>query len=302
MKILILGKKGKVGSELYKMAKKLHHKVIAVDRKELDICNHKKVKTYISNLNPDLVINATAYTDVDKAESDEKYAFAVNSLAVNNLAKVCEEISSILIHISTDYIFSGDKDGAYKESDLGEPRTVYGLSKLDGEKAVIKYCTNYFIIRTSWVFGQNGKDFVKTISNLLKKQEPINIVCDQKGAPTSASGISKIIIKLIKFVEEGNENWGIYHYSGYPYVSWYEYALTIKEELTKIKLYNGDVEINAVKSKEFEMPAKRPFNSMLDCKKINKVFGIEPENWRESLSQLFKNHYKLNDDKLNLDN
>lgn len=286
MKILIIGCNGQVGQELLLLlAQTSCYDVICTDRSILDISIEYQVKDMIFFHRPDIVINASGYTAVDRAEEDTVNAYSVNEKGPEFLAKYCSEVGAIIFHISTDYVFSGEKVLPYVESDLAKPLSIYGLSKYAGELAVARNCKRHIILRTSWVFGVFGNNFVKTMLLLGQENNKISVVTDQYGGPTSSSGIAKVLLDIAGFYREGKDiNWGIYHYSGYPYTSWSGFASTIFTIAKKVGVISSDVEVVAARAKDFEKSAVRPMNSRLNCTKIYKEFGIEPDNWTEKLS------------------
>jgi dTDP-4-dehydrorhamnose reductase len=289
MRVLVTGCNGQVGHLLKQM---LTNKVelLALTRQELDITNELLVNKTISDFQPSVVINAAAYTAVDKAESEEKLAFAINRDGAEYLAKAANKVDAALIHISTDYVFEGNKTGLYSEGDSVNPQGMYGKSKLAGEAAVKEYCDKYIILRTAWVFGEHGNNFVKTMLKLGKERDALSIVSDQFGGPTYAGDISKAIINIIKEIEIAeNINWGVYHYSGTPYVSWFEFAQNIFAKAKDKKVLENIPKLAAITTKEFPTPAKRPKNSKLNCDAIEAEFGVKSSDWQSALQNI--NHY-----------
>lgn len=289
MRILVTGINGQVGHELSLLAKGCKNDWIFLDRIGLDVTQHIDVKRVIDEFSPDFVINATAYTAVDKAETEKELALAVNKDAARYLAQACEQNNAVLLHISTDYVFAGDGVNAYNETDTVAPSSHYGVSKLAGEYEVIQYCTKHIILRTSWVFGQHGSNFVKTMIRIAQGRNTLNVVDDQFGAPTSANGIANALLSIVNQVTLGKDCWGIYHYSGSPYVSWYDFADVIFNEAERLKILPHSVTINAISSNEYTTIAKRPANSRLDCTKIKSVFGIVSDDWHLQLIKILEN-------------
>jgi len=286
MRVLVTGCNGQVGFLLKNI---LTDKVelLALTRQELDITNEKLVNKVLSDFKPCVVINAAAYTAVDKAESDEKLAFSINSDGPKYLAKATSKVNASLIHISTDYVFEGNKSEPYMETDAVNPHGIYGKSKLAGEVAVSKYCQKHIILRTAWVFGEHGNNFVKTMLRLGKERDALSIVSDQFGGPTYAGDIAKAIMKILHKIESDKEiQWGVYHFSGMPHVSWYEFSQAIFAK-AKVKgvLKNTPV-LTPIGTKEFPTPAKRPTNSKLNCQAIENEFGIMPSNWQVELNNI----------------
>jgi dTDP-4-dehydrorhamnose reductase len=286
MRILVTGCNGQVGFLLKEM---LTNKVelLALTRQELDITNEKLVNETVTNFKPNVVINAAAYTAVDKAENEEKLAFAINSFGPEYLAKAASKVNASLIHISTDYVFEGNKSGQYLETDLVNPQGVYGKSKLSGEVAVSKNCSKHIILRTAWVFGEHGNNFVKTMLRLGKESDSLSIVNDQFGGPTYAGDIAKAIITIVNKIDTCKQiKWGVYHYSGLPQVSWYEFSETIFSKAKNKGLLKSTPKLTAISTDEFPTPAQRPANSKLDCKAIAAEFGITPSDWQTELNDI----------------
>lgn len=296
MIIVILGAAGQVGSEVAKAILCAFSnsecelpQIVELTRNELDVSDLSAVGDMISRIKPHWVVNATAYTAVDMAEEEASKAFLINESVPERLAIVCQQESAALIHISTDYVFNGDGHTPYKEEYPVSPLGVYGSSKLAGEIAVQENLQRYLNVRTAWVFGKNGNNFVKTMLKVSEKRSELSVVADQIGAPTSAKGIADtvacLIISMVD-VEPCDSRWGTYHFSGYPYVSWADFAEEIfKQGVTK-NMISKNILVNRITSKEFPTQAKRPLNSRLDCAKISSVFGVEPDDWYQSLSDM----------------
>jgi dTDP-4-dehydrorhamnose reductase len=257
--ILITGANGQVGRELKRQAKNAH----AFNRYDLDITNQHSVDYVIGKVWPDVVINAAAYTSVDKAEEEPELVFAVNRDGPGYLAEACKKNDIPLIHLSTDYVFDGSK-GSYIEDDEVSPLGVYGQSKFEGEEEVREY-EKHIIIRTSWVFGVHGNNFVKTV----KRTPGMRVVNDQYGCPTAARHLGEVILRLIPRME-----WGTYHYCDSPATTWYGLAKEIRDDVMPIHTIDRPTR------------AKRPVNSVLDCSKIKKVFGIEQRSWLTELENV----------------
>lgn len=290
MKILLTGSEGQIGRALNQQINKTNHNLLALNRDQLDITCKDLVKDVVTSFSPDIIINAAAYTDVDKAENNQKEVYEVNSEAVAYLAKMAKHNHAIFIHLSTDYVFSGEKRTPYYEDDLTKPCNAYGHSKRLGELAVINNCDRYIILRTSWVFGEGGHNFVKSILALSKKRSTLNIVNDQVGAPTYTLDIASAILKIANtiFTTPLFQHWGIYHYSGFPYTNWAEFAYFITQSAFKQKQINQQPIINPIPSSEYHSIAIRPLNSCLDCKKIIQQFDLPLSNWKGALSNIKK--------------
>jgi len=286
MRILVTGCNGQVGFLLKKM---LTNKVelLALTHHELDITNEIQVRETINGFKPQVVINAAAYTAVDKAEVEEKLAFEINSKGPEYLAKAANDVDAALIHISTDYVFEGSKIGEYSEKDSVNPQGIYGKSKFAGEVAVSKHCSKHIILRTAWVFGEHGNNFVKTMLRLGKERDALSIVSDQFGGPTYAGDIVKAVINIVNKVDTCKQiKWGVYHYSGIPHVSWYEFAQEIFVRAKQKGMLGNTPKLTAITTQEFPTPAKRPVNSKLNCEAIEYEFGIQPSNWKTELNNI----------------
>jgi len=289
MKILLTGANGQLGYEIIRLNNSFD--LIYLNRSELDITDLNQVEKKFAEIKPDLVINAAAYTAVDKAESDQKSAFAVNRDGSANLARCCAEYKIPLIHVSTDFLFDGKKRTPYVETDPVAPLCVYGQSKADGEQAIVSVLKEHIIIRTSWLYGFHGNNFVKTMLKLGKEREVIRVVADQYGSPTSAEDLAEAILIIASQLESPAtcnlqpHIWGIYHYSGSGITTWHGFA----EKIFEIVKQLGESKIpriEAITTLEYPTPAKRPAYSVLDCTLIQKNFGIIPKSWQESLKKI----------------
>jgi len=287
MKVLITGKDGQVGTSLVTLLNNLPEVTfLALNRAELDITDAKQVNYVVKDFKPNIVINAAAYTAVDKAETEEKQASAINYTGPFNLAVAANNINACLLHISTDYVFSGDKQGLYNEAEPVNPQSIYGKTKLLGENAVAAECPSHIILRTAWVFSEYGNNFVKTMLRLAKTRETLSVVSDQFGGPTYAGDIAKTLITIAQAVHNGNTEFGVYHYSGFPQVSWQQFAAAIFDTALAQGLIKIPVKVNAITTQEYPTPAKRPFNSMLDTHKIANIFSVQPSDWQAALKNI----------------
>jgi len=288
MIILITGAKGQVGTELTSEATKRGHKVHGFGSKELDISSAEAVQNSVRAIKPDVIINAAAYTAVDKAETEQKVAYAVNSQGSENLANACKEQNIPLLHISTDYIYDGEKQTPYQESDQPRPTGVYGASKLAGDEKIEKIWHKHIIIRVSWVFGEQGNNFVKTMLRLAQQRDELSIVDDQFGAPTSAKAISQCLLDILAQPQFNQPDcpWGIYNLQSDPGVTWYEFALEIFRQAQQAGIINKQMKLNPIPSSEFPTPVKRPANSKLDGRKLQQTFNISAADWKADLSEL----------------
>ena len=278
MNILITGAGGQVGQELQKLLPQAH----TLTHSQLDIGDISAVRNAVQAFKPHAIINAAAYTAVDKAEEEVEKAYLINHIGAKNLAIASEEQNAILLHISTDYVFDGKKTEPYGETDASNPQSVYGKSKLLGEQAILEHCEKAMILRTAWVFGRYGKNFVKTMLGLGKTHSHLRIVADQFGSPTEAQDIANALICMAK-----NPQFGIYHYSGMPYVSWFEFAQKIFQAAHNQGILHAP-QLEAITSEEYPTQAKRPKNSRLNLEKINNAFGIEACDWQQHLQDLRK--------------
>ncbi|MCW8348132.1 dTDP-4-dehydrorhamnose reductase [Vibrio sp. ZSDZ65] len=288
MKVLITGCHGQVGYCLVeRLNKRDDVKVVAYDRDALDITSKEQVQAVIARLMPNVVINAAAHTAVDKAESDVEPSFAINRDGPMNLAIAAESVGALLLHISTDYVFDGSKSEPYLECDTTGPKGVYGKSKLAGELAVQEHCSKYAILRTAWVFGEHGNNFVKTMLRLGADRPELGIIADQLGGPSYAGDIADALITMMdKFAVADNDLSGVYHYSGAPHVSWYEFAKEIFLAADKYSVLKSIPLVNEITADQYPLPAPRPANSRLNCSKIESVFGIVPSDWKLALNNI----------------
>ena len=287
MKILITGAQGQVGKELVSIANQRGFDVIAAGQTELDITQLKNIKSYFEVHQPDLVINAAAYTAVNKAEEEQDIAYAINRDGAANLAAVSKEKNIPLLHISTDYVFDGTKSEAYSENDAVSPLGIYGISKWQGEETIRQTLPEHIILRVAWVFGAQGNNFVKTMLRLAKDRDELSVVADQFGRPSPAKDIAKTLIILAEqYQKEKTLEWGTYHYCGDEKVSWCGFAKEILKQAKEQGLIEKDIKVNAITTAEYQDPTKRPANSVLDCEKIKNTFGIEMPSWKESLNQV----------------
>ena len=241
-------------------------------------------KKKILNISPDVVINSTAYTAVDKAENDEVNAELVNHLAVDNIANICARLGTWLIHISTDYVFDGNSETPYKEKDKTNPCSVYGRTKLKGELAIESSGCKFIIIRTAWVFSEYGKNFLSTILQLSANQNELNIVNDQIGCPTYAQDIARCIKQILPQLNAKRDS-GTYHYCGHQPCSWYDFAIIILEEANARNFKLPKI-INSIETLSNPTPAKRPLFSVLDCSKIENDFNVSASNWHKGIKQV----------------
>jgi dTDP-4-dehydrorhamnose reductase len=277
--VLVTGSNGQLASCIKDLAKQYEDlDFIYTDYKELDICDLNQVNTFFkSNKKIDYCINCAAYTAVDKAESDAEKAFEINANGAKNLALVCDEQGAVLIHVSTDFVFDGDKTEPYIETDIPKPISVYGASKLKGEVEIQKTFEKHFIIRTSWLYSEHGTNFMKTMLRLAETRDEISVVSDQIGTPTYAGDLADVILKIIS---SKNTNFGLYHYSNEGQTSWYGFAKAIFEGS------NLKIKTTPIKTEAYPTPAKRPIYSVMDKTKIKNTLKATAPKWQDSLSKI----------------
>ena len=290
IKILVTGAKGQLGSQIIEILKKGYSEIgkindsyigadiNGIDIKDLDITNLNDTARFVNKVQPDIIINPAAYTNVDACEANCDDAFKVNSMGAKNIAIAAENIGAKLIHISTDYVFKGDGKTPYREYDVPGPVSVYGKSKLLGEKYVEKFCSKYFIIRTAWLYGYNGKNFVKTIIKAGMDKGHLDVVDDQRGNPTNAEDLAHHILKIAL-----TDEYGIYHCTGNGECSWYDFACKIIE-------YSGiNCTVSPMKSDKLNRAAKRPSYSSLDNMMLRCTVGDEMRDWDIALKMFIEN-------------
>lgn len=274
-KILVTGANGQLGQCLQKISSQFEEfEFIFTDSETLDITNKEEVNDFFWQNAPDFCINAAAYTAVDLAETDIEKAFLVNADGTENLAEACAENNAQFIHVSTDYVFDGENNLAYTEEDFTNPLGVYGASKLAGDELALEVNPCSVILRTSWVYSEFGKNFVKTMLSLFATKEELNIVADQFGQPTNANDLAEAILKIIKSEKITP---GIFNFSNLGRISWFDFAEKIAE------LSEAMIKLNAIETSQYPTPAKRPKNSVLDLDKISKTYAVPLKPWEESL-------------------
>ena len=288
MKILVTGANGQVGWELSRRGARKGFHILALDRAGLDITDQSAVTRTVRSSGAALVVNGAGYTAVDQAESESEMAFAVNFDGAANLASACAEAGIPLIHISTDFVFDGEKKGPYRETDQVSPLSVYGKSKAAGETGVRERLQEHIILRTAWLYGVHGRNFVRTMLQLGQERDLIQVVADQHGCPTYSADLAEAILRIVvKARENGQLSWGTYHYCGKGITTWHGLAqetLDLAGRHTSLRVK----EIKPISTAEYPTPAKRPANSALDCSLIEKTFNIHPRPWQESLAQMIR--------------
>ena len=296
MKLLLFGSNGQLGWELQRSMATLGL-LKACDRNTVDFCDLDGLRKLIRDYKPDVIVNAAAYTDVDKAESDEENAFQVNSKAVDLLAQEAKILDAWLIHYSTDYVFDGAKMGSYIEEDKTNPLSVYGKTKLQGEEAIKKSKCKYLIFRTSWLYGTHGKNFFKTIIKLAKERDELRVVSNQIGAPTSAELVADVtslcLYRIAQNSLSSKEISGIYHLTATGKASWYDFAKYVITEAKKsggVFLTNPE-NIIAINASEYVSPVKRPKNSLLDTQKLCKTFNLQLPVWQIHADRVIRELY-----------
>ena len=286
MKILLTGINGQLGSQLQPLLIKVGE-VTAVGRNNLDLADPNAISTLIDQVKPELIINAAAYTAVDKSEKEPGLSHAINSIAPGIMAKEAKKLGATLIHISTDYVFDGSQSTPYTETDSTNPLGTYGQSKLAGEEAIRETEANHIIIRTAWVYGAYGKgNFVKTMLRVGKDREELRVVYDQVGSPTWTGDLAEAIAQIIPHLN--SQTYGTYHYTNSGAISWYDFAIAIFEEGRQLGFPLQVKQVVPITTAEYPTPAKRPTFSVLNSGKISKVLGTYCPYWRYSLKQMLK--------------
>lgn len=293
MRILVTGNHGQLVSSLIALANS-EIQVIALGRPELDlVASPRTICTAIAFEKPDIIISAAAYTAVDKAEDEPERAYAINANGAQAIAQAAETLGIPVIHISTDYVFDGEKTGYYSESDTPAPRSVYGASKLEGERLVAETATRHIILRTAWVYSPYGNNFLKTMLRLGQDRHEISVVSDQYGNPTSAANIASSIIHICTRILSGEfHDWGIYHLVDGSEASWSEWAEYIFE------CAGMAVRIIPIKAEEYPSKATRPYNSRLSTDKLNRVFSLEASDWKLSTKIVVDQVLNINSDNI----
>ncbi|PTP07448.1 dTDP-4-dehydrorhamnose reductase [Vibrio splendidus] len=288
MRVLITGCYGQVGSCLTKqLADNENTKVLALDRESLDITSQDAVNAAVAEFEPNVIINAAAHTAVDKAEEEVDLSYAINRDGPKYLAQAAQSVGAAILHISTDYVFEGNKVGEYTETDATNPQGVYGESKLAGEIAVAEKCDKHVILRTAWVFGESGNNFVKTMLRLGESRDALSIVGDQFGGPTYAGDIASALIQIAKRITQGKTvEYGVYHYSGLPHVSWFDFADTIFDIAVEQGVLEKKPKLTSITTDQYPTPAKRPSNSRLSTHKITQAFSVEASDWKAALNNI----------------
>ncbi|KJS40066.1 MAG: dTDP-4-dehydrorhamnose reductase [Rhodospirillaceae bacterium BRH_c57] len=285
--VLVIGA-GQLGTELARLAWPAGFTVTQRDQDTLDVTDRGAVFAAVRDLRPVLVVNAAAYTAVDKAESDTEVAFAVNRDGPAFLAEACAETGAALVHVSTDYVFDGAKTGAYSETDPVSPLGVYGVSKEAGEQAVRQHLPRALILRTAWVFSAHGHNFVKTMLRLAAERDELRVVADQHGCPTAAADLAAgILHAALRCLDSDDAGlWGTYHFCGTGPTTWHGFAQAIIDG--QASTTGKRPVVHAITTEEFPTPAKRPANSVLDTRRFAETFGLTPRPWRDGLAEVLE--------------
>jgi dTDP-4-dehydrorhamnose reductase len=289
MRILVTGCKGMLGQDLIPRLERTGFDLQCVDIGEMDITKAKLVLDCVRSAAPDMVLNCSAYTAVDKAESEPEQAFAVNRDGSANLASACSKTGIPMIHISTDYVFDGESSSPYSEDDAPNPIGVYARSKWEGEEEVRRRLERYIIVRTSWLFGSHGNNFVKTILRLAAERDELRIINDQKGCPTWTGHLAQVLARTAATISERGQAapWGTYHYCGGGPTTWFDFAVDIVHKARRHKELRVS-RVIPISTSEYPTPAKRPMYSVLDCDKIRRKFGVRQMLWKEGLDVVMK--------------
>ena len=285
MRILVCGASGQVGHELVDRAHAYGLEALGMARGQLDITNADQVVQAVSRFKPRLIINAAAYTHVDNAETHSEQAYAVNRDGAAILAEAARKAAIPLLHISTDYVFSGEAQTPYKETDEVAPTGVYGASKLAGEAAIQAVLDQHVVLRTSWVYGVHGHNFVKTMLRLGRQRDSLSVVADQFGCPTQAGSIADVLLQLAqRYAREGTLAWGIYHYSGRSFCTWFDFAVEVFRQAEAKGILPKQPQVSSITTAQYPTPARRPVWSVLDCSKFETTFGMATHDWHDDLA------------------
>jgi dTDP-4-dehydrorhamnose reductase len=290
MKILVLGSNGQLGKCIQDLDFGINHSVIFASKLDVDVEDISQLTDSLTTIRPNILINTSGYTAVDKAEIEIEKADRINHLAVKNMADICKQIDCILIHISTDYVFDGNSEIPYSEEDPTNPQCIYGVSKLKGEEAIIDSGCNFYIVRTSWVFSEYGDNFLKTMLKIGQKLYNVSVVFDQLGCPTYAQDIALCILALVNHSTSRGVSFGIYHFSGSKICSWYDFANIIFKKAKNIGITTPQ-KITPVPSSEYVTAATRPHFSVLDSSKFGTAFGYSSSELEDSIDRVLDRLY-----------
>lgn len=282
MRVTIIGTSGQLATELRR--RPWSAGLVALPAEKVDVADAAATRALLDRQQPDLVVNASAYTAVDRAETESERAFAVNESGPRTLAEWCEQRGAALIHVSTDYVFNGQKVGAYVEDDSTAPLGVYGASKLAGEAAIRAALPRHVMLRTSWVFSAHGQNFVKTMLRLARERDELRVVGDQLGRPTGAADLADAVLRVAARIQAGSTSWGTFHFAGADATSWHGFAQAIV--LEQAPHTKREPRVTAITTADYPTPAKRPANSVLDTTRFENTFGLSPRPWRDGLHEV----------------
>jgi dTDP-4-dehydrorhamnose reductase len=286
--IWLIGNRGMLGSDVEKLLVGTELKFFASDS-DVDITSLETLESFTEDKSIDWIINCAAYTAVENAESNRDEACAINAKGPENIAKIAKNKNAKMIHISTDYVFDGKKDSAYLESDTTNPINIYGSSKLEGEKNIINIWPRYFIIRTSWLYGHNGNNFVKMMLGFFQKGADVSVVSDQFGSPTYSADLAKVIVNI---VSKDPKEYGVYNFTNEGKISWSDFASEIQELALKHGLVDKKITVKSVPTSEYPSKITRPVNSHLSRDKIRQTFGVDVRNWKVALEEFIMEEEK----------
>jgi dTDP-4-dehydrorhamnose reductase len=284
VKVLVIGRAGQLAAELRRATWPVRTRVEALGRAECDIADPSATEAALAAADPDLVVNAAAYTAVDRAEAEPELAFAVNGAGVRHLAAAAARREIPIIHLSTDYVFDGRSRRPWREDDETNPLGVYGRSKLEGERALASVAERHVILRTSWVFASHGQNFVRTMLRLGRERDTLKIVADQVGSPTPATDLARVVVEIATALAAGKPCFGTYHYAGAGPVSWFDFAAAIFD--LAHDLVPRRPHLQPISTAAFGAAAPRPAYSVLDCSKIERQLGIGAAPWRAGLASV----------------
>lgn len=288
LKVVIIGANGQLGYELCRHAPEWVE-LVALSSAELDITDEQAVSNVLIRVDPALIINSAAFTAVDKAETEVEKAYAVNRDGVALLGHYAAGAGIPVLHVSTDYVFPGNASEPYTEGDVTGPTGVYGASKLAGERALLDVCPRSLVMRISWVFGSHGANFVKTMLRVGEIRNELGVVSDQQGCPTSAASVARALWDLADaYRQQGDLQWGVYHYSGKPACSWYDFAQEIFAQAEKVGLLDALPVVKAITTDQYPTPAKRPAWSVLSSEKLHSLYGVQSVDWRKELTKVLE--------------
>lgn len=274
MKVLVTGAEGMLAKDIIPCLSEQGYETLAVPHSEIDVTDLRAIEATVNSFEPEIIINCAAYTEVDDAEKEEQKALMVNGTGVQNLCLACQERDIALVHFSTDYVFDGSKESPYTIYDETNPINTYGRSKLLGEKYILWLLSSFYIIRSSWLFGLHGRNFVEIMLELGQREKRVSVVNDQKGCPTWTHHLAKAVVELI---ESGR--YGIYHITNSESTTWFEFSMEI------FHLSGMNIDVLPITSGQFPRPAKRPRNSVLDSFPLSQILGREMPSWREALGE-----------------